>query len=277
MKKLPQKIKTVLLTAIMAALGMITILPFLWMLSSSFKIASEIFSFPIEWIPRNGTLANYETVWNSVYPFGMYYWNSFYITVITLAGALLVNTMAGYAFARIEFKGRNALFLLYLSALMIPNQVTLIPKFFIFNIAGMLDTHLALILPGIFQVFCVFLMRQFFMQIPFDYTEAAKIDGANEATTFIKIILPMAKPAMITCVILIFTWTWNDYENPLIFLTSKDLYTLTLGLNHFVEEMGTAYGPLMAASLSSIVLIVIIFLAGQRYFVEGLTSGGVKG
>lgn len=107
----------------------------------------------------------------------MYYWNSFYITVITLAGALLVNTMAGYAFARIEFKGRNALFLLYLSALMIPNQVTLIPKFFIFNIAGMLDTHLALILPGIFQVFCVFLMRQFFMQIPFDYTEAAKIDG----------------------------------------------------------------------------------------------------
>lgn len=101
--------------------------------------------------------------------------------------------------------------------------------------------------------------------------------GANEATTFIKIILPMAKPAMITCVILIFTWTWNDYENPLIFLTSKDLYTLTLGLNHFVEEMGTAYGPLMAASLSSIVLIVIIFLAGQRYFVEGLTSGGVKG
>lgn len=267
----------IVLTVVMAFLGIVMISPILWMISTSFKMPLDIFTFPVEWIPKNITFANYEKVWGGSYEFWRYYLNSLWVTVLTITGAVFVNTLAGYAFARLNFKGRDVIFLVYLSALMIPNQVTLIPKYFLFHLTGLLNTHTALILPGIFQVLCVFLMRQFFMQVPFDYTEAARIDGAGEFMIFSKVIMPLAKPALVTTIIMVFTWTWNDYENPLIFLTSEKYYTLPLGLNHFVEEMGTQYGPLMAASMSSILLILVVFLIGQRWFIEGLTNGGVKG
>lgn len=272
-----KRIPNFVLTTFMYALAVLMLVPLIWMISTSFKQPMEIFSYPVNWIPKVITLDNYEEVWFGIYPFYTYYTNSLFVTLTTVMGAILFNSLAGYAFARVRFAGRDKIFVLYLAALMIPNQVTLVPKFLMFKSIGILDSHLALILPGIFQVLCVFLLRQFFLQIPFDFTEAALIDGAGEITTCFKVIMPLAKPAIVTLIVLTFTYSWNDYENPLIFLTSKNLYTLPLGLNHFVDEAGTRYGPMMAASVSSIILIIIIFLAGQKYFIEGLTSGGVKG
>lgn len=270
-------VKRITITAVMWFVGILMMFPLLWMVSSSFKIEADIFKFPIEWIPSNGTLNNYAQVWAGKYDFFRYYGNSILVTALTVLFSLLVNTTAGYAFGRIRFKGRDALFLVYLSAMMIPQQVTLIPRYMIFNTMGILDSHFCLILPGMFRVICVFLMRQFFMQIPYDYTEAARIDGAKELTIFTRVILPMARPALVTTIILVFTWSWNDYEDPLIFLISEKLFTLPLGLNHFKDELGTQYGPLMAASFSSSILLLIVFLCGQKTFIEGLTSGGVKG
>ena len=272
-----QKLGDAVNTIAMWIVGLAMAFPLLWMVSSSFKVEAEIFKFPIEWIPSAPTMQNYAQVWTGKYDFFNYYWNSIYVTGATVILATIINTTAGYAFGRINFKGRDGIFLVYLCAMMIPQQVTLIPRYMIFNTLGMLDTHLALILPGMFRVLCVFLMRQFFMQIPYDYTEAARIDGANEFTIFSRVILPMAKPALMTTIILVFTWSWNDYEDPLIFLISEKLFTLPLGLNHFKDELGTQYGPLMAASFSSMLLLVVVFLCGQKTFIEGLTSGGVKG
>lgn len=269
--------KRIAITGVMWAAGLLMIFPLLWMVSTSFKIDAEVFKFPIEWIPKNGTLKNFQQVWLGKYNFFRYYGNSILVTSVTVLLSVLVNTTAGYAFGRIRFKGKDALFLVYLSAMMIPQQVTLIPRYMIFHYVGILDSHLSLILPGMFRVICVFLMRQFFMQIPYDYTEAARIDGARELNIFTRVILPMAKPALITTIILVFTWSWNDYEDPLIFLISEKKFTLPLGLNHFKDELGIQYGPLMAASLSSILPIIVVFLCGQRAFIEGLTSGGVKG
>lgn len=270
-------IKHAVFTGMMYILALLMILPVFWMISASFKKPLDIFQFPIEWIPKSGTLDNYIEVWLGDYPFGLYYLNSLIVTVLTVIGVLGISSLAGYAFSRLIFFGRDKIFITYLAALMIPTQVTLIPKFIIFKYIGLLDSLQALILPGIFQVICVFLMRQFFMQIPMEYNEAAKIDGANEFTTFSRIILPMAKPALMTLTILVFNGSWNDYENPLIFITSQKFYTLPLGLNHFVEEYGMRFGPMMAASFSSVILIVIVFIAGQKYFIEGLTAGGIKG
>lgn len=275
--KRKKQVKKIINSAIFWAIALIVLFPFIWMLSSSLKPETEIFKYPFKLITEKSSLRNYRLVWTGKNSFIKYYKNSVIITFLTVLGSVVFNTMAGYAFARINFRFRNQLFLLYIATMMVPTQVTLIPRYMLFHFAGLLDTHASLILPGIFKVLCVFLMRQSFMQIPFDYTEAARIDGASEWTIFTKAILPMATPSLVTTIILVFTSTWNDYDNPLIFLTSEKLYPITLGLNHFKDELGIQYGPLMAASLTSMIVLIIVFVIGQKTFIEGLTSGGVKG
>jgi|LSQX01.2.fsa_nt_gb multiple sugar transport system permease protein len=269
--------KKIVVTVIFWLLAAIALFPFLWMISSSFKAETQIFKYPIEWIPKNGSLRNYKLVWQGSNSFIKYYKNSLIITLLTVVGSVVINTMAGYAFARIKFKHRNALFLLYIATMMVPTQVTLIPRYMIFHFTGLLDSLSCLILPGMFRVLCVFLMRQAFMQIPFDYSEAATIDGASEWTIFTKAILPLATHSVVTTVILVFTSSWNDYDNPLIFITKEKLYPITLGLNNFKDELGIQYGPLMAASLSSMIVLIVVFIIGQKTFIDGLTSGGIKG
>jgi multiple sugar transport system permease protein len=231
----------------------------------------------MSWIPRVWTFESYMKVFGGKYPFHLYYLNTISITFFTILGSTIVSSLAAYGFSRLKFPGRDKIFLLYLSAIMVPTQVTLIPRFILFNWMGLINNHLSLILPGVFNVFCIFLLRQFYIQIPFDLSEAAIVDGASEFKIWYKIILPLTKPALVTVIILQFTWTWNDYENPLIFLTDKRLFTLLIGLNNFIDEFGQDYGPMMAASVVSLIPAAVIFMAGQKYFIQGVISSGIKG
>jgi len=185
--------------------------------------------------------------------------------------------LAAYGFARIEFKGRNALFLVYLSMMMIPPQVVFVPKFIMFNWMNIYNTHWALILPGMFSIFGVFMLRQFFMSVPKEITESAFLDGAGHFTIFLRLILPLAKPALATFAIIDFSWHWNDYENALVFLQSPKLYTIPLGLQNFILENNVDYNGMMAASSAAILPMIAIFLIGQKYIIQGISSSAVKG
>ncbi|MGM0879848.1 MAG: carbohydrate ABC transporter permease [Bacillota bacterium] len=267
----------VFVSIIMGLFALVMVIPFLWMISTSFKVNGEVFDYPIQWIPTQWNFENYKKVWTGANPFYIYYFNSLKITVITVAGNLFTSAMAGFAFARLQFKGRNFLFLLYLSTMMIPSQVLLVPRFILFDTMKLINTHYSLILPGMFTVFGTFLMRQFFSTLPGELLEAAKVDGAGYWRTFWQICLPLTKPALMTLLILTFTWHWNDYEQPLIFLRDKALYTIPLGLTSYVEEFGTDYVLSMAASVSALIPLLIVVVICQKWFVEGITSSGLKG
>lgn len=278
-KNTKRTITKFLITIIMFAFGIIMILPFVWMLSTSFKLEIDVFKYPIEWIPKRLNLNNYTEVWlKQNPPFYVYYLNSIKITLICVIGELVTSSLAAYGFARLDFRGRDKVFLMYLGTMMIPFQVLMVPRFMLFQWMGLYNTHWALILPGMFTTLGVFLLRQFFLTIPMELSESARIDGASEFRTFWRIILPLAKPALASLAILSFVWRWNDYEGPLIFLTKRNLYTIPLGLTNFIDEMGGQQNTLiMAASVSAILPIIIVFLSGQKYFIEGITAGGVKG
>jgi multiple sugar transport system permease protein len=261
----------------MAVFAVIMVIPFIWMISTSFKVNGEVFKYPIDWIPKKWHFENYREVWTGSNPFYIFYINSIKITGITVAGNILTSAMAGYAFAKIKFKGRNVLFLMYLSTMMIPGQVLLVPRFILFDWMKLINTHYSLILPGLFTVFGTFLMRQFFSTLPNELMEAGRVDGAGYWRTFWQICLPLTKPALVTLFILTFTWHWNEYENPLIFLRDRDLYTLPLGLTSYVEEFGTNYVLTMAASVSALLPLLIVVVVCQKWFVEGIASSGLKG
>jgi multiple sugar transport system permease protein len=268
---------TIILTIILVGFGIAMVLPFVWMLSTSFKKPIDVFVYPIEWIPKSFEWDNYRRVWAGSKPFSLYYYNSLKVTVLTVIGTIIVSSAAAYGFARIPFRGRDFVFFVFLATLMIPDQVTLIPRFFIFHYLGLYDTHLALILPGMFTAFGVFLLRQFYVGIPEDFSEAARMEGANHFGIWTRIIIPLSKPALVSLLILSFTWNWNEFVNPLVFLASKNLYTVPLGLTNFIDESGTDYTLMMAAAVSSILPVIILFLACQKWFIEGVVSSGVKG
>ncbi|RTE10917.1 carbohydrate ABC transporter permease [Paenibacillus whitsoniae] len=261
----------------MLVLGVVVLIPFIWMISSSFKIQADLFKYPIDWIPKNPIFSNYEEVWGGKYKFALFYWNSAKITFITVVGSIITSSLAGFAFAKLNFKGRDFIFLMYLATMIIPAQVLLVPRFILFDRVGLVNTHLAVILPGIFTVFGTFLMRQFFSTIPNELLEAAKVDGAGFWRVYWQICLPLTKPAIVTLLILTFTWHWNEYENPLIFLRSSDLFTLPIGLSSFVDEYGANYSLIMAASVSALLPLIIVVAIFQRFFVEGIASSGLKG
>lgn len=264
-------------TLVMLVLGVLVLIPFIWMISSSFKIQADLFKYPINWIPQNPILSNYEEVWGGKYKFALFYWNSAKITFFTVVGSIITSSLAGFAFAKLNFKGRDLIFLMYLATMIIPAQVLLVPRFILFDRIGLVNTHWAVILPGIFTVFGTFLMRQFFSTIPNELLEAAKADGAGFFRIYWQICLPLTKPAIVTLLILTFTWHWNEYENPLIFLRSSELFTLPIGLSSFVDEYGANYSLIMAASVSALLPLIIVVAIFQRFFVEGIASSGLKG
>jgi multiple sugar transport system permease protein len=268
----------IILTVIMLLFALTMVIPFLWMISSSGKIENDVFTFPIQWIPRKWNLINnYKTVWGSQYNFGLYYWNSIKVTVLTTFFQVVISAMAGFAFAKLNFKFKNQLFLLFLATMMIPDQVTIVPQFMILNKLNLYDTHAGLILMGCFSIFGIFFMRQYMLSIPDSIMEAAKIDGAGYLTIFLRIILPISKPALTTLAILKFVWTWNDYMHPLIFLSSQKLFTIQIGMKSFVTDFSANYALMMAAAVSAIIPLIIIFLIGQKNVIEGITNGAVKG
>jgi multiple sugar transport system permease protein len=248
--------------------------PLLLMLSASFKTDSEIYDFPIHLIPEQPTMDNFNQL---VENFPLYIFNSAKLTVIITIVQLITATTGAFAFSKLQWKGRDVVFLLYVTSIMVPIQSIIIPQFFIIRNMGLYNTHTALILTGAFTAFGTFLIKQFFMTIPDSYIEAAHIDGANDFVIFGAIMVPMAKPVFATQIIFAFRYFWNDFFSPLIYLTSQNLKTLPLGMQDFATEFYTYRGPQMAATFISIIPVMIIFLCAQKYFVEGVAATGVKG
>lgn len=271
------RINKLLVTLLMLFFGIVTVLPFFWMISTSFKTPSEVFANPIRWFPSELRWDHHIKVWTGDKSFVTYYLNSLKVATFSTAGAVFLSAFAAYGFSRIAFKGRDALFLVYLSMMMVPPQVLFVPKFIMFEWAGIYNTHLALILPGMFTMFGVFLLRQFFLSIPNEISESAFIDGAGHLRIFFRLILPLAKPALATLAIIDFSWHWNDYENALVFLIDESLYTVPLGLQNFIQENNVDYNGMMAAATAGIVPMIVVFLFGQRFIVQGITNSAVKG
>ncbi|WP_020618307.1 carbohydrate ABC transporter permease [Paenibacillus daejeonensis] len=266
-----------LLTVVMTFFGILMIVPFIWMISTSFKTPADVFVYPVKWLPNPWNWEHHIKVWTGDKSFVTYYMNSLKVSIISTVGATFLSAFAAYGFSRVEFKGRNALFLVYLSMMMVPPQVLFVPKFIMFEWAGIYNTHYALILPGMFTIFGVFMMRQFFLSIPYEISESAFIDGAGHFRIFFRLILPLAKPALATLAIIDFSWHWNDYENALVFLIDEGLYTVPLGLQNFILENTIDYNGMMAAATAGIVPMIVVFLIGQRFIIQGISNSAVKG
>jgi multiple sugar transport system permease protein len=255
--------------------SLMMVLPFVWMLSASLKAETEIFGFPIQWIPETFKWDNYAKVWTTI-PFGLYYLNTLKIAVITTILVVINSSLAGYAFAKIKFPESTRLFFIYIATMMIPYQVMMIPQFMLMNNLGLVNSHWALIILGTFNPFGVFLFRQFFLSIPDELLEAARIDGLSEFGIYWRIVMPLSKPAIATLVIFSFMHAWNDFLGPLIYLTSDRLYTLQLGIQHFITEYNTEYSLLMAAAVSAIVPTIIVYFFAQDHFIKGVANTGIK-
>lgn len=261
-------------TAILVTILMV--LPFVWMLSASLKLSRDVFVFPIEWIPAQPRWENYIDIWTKI-PLGLFVWNTSKLTIIVTLLQLFTSSFAAYAFAKLRFPYRNALFLGYIATIAMPWQVYMVPQFLLMRELGLNNTHLALIFLQAFTAFGVFLMRQFYMSIPDELCEAARIDGMNEYQIWAQIMLPLSKPALSTLTIFTFVATWNDFLGPMIYLTKTELKTIQIGLRMFISQYSAEYGLIMAASVVALLPVVVVFLALQRFFVEGIASSGLKG
>ncbi|MFC0187215.1 carbohydrate ABC transporter permease [Fictibacillus aquaticus] len=255
--------------------ALIMIIPFLWMLSTSLKEQGATMTLPPQFIPENITLSNYSQVAES-FPIWKFLFNSLFVAVSSTLGQLLLCSMAAYAFSRLHFKGRDTLFLIYLATLMVPLQVTMTPQFILMKYLGWLDTYQGLILPGLFNAFGTFLLRQFFLTTPKSLEEAAFIDGASHFRVFFQIILPLAKPALATLAIFSFMQSWNNFLWPLIIVSNQDLMTLPLGLSNLQGRWATDWNLLMAGVVISVIPILAVYLFAQKYFIKGITLSGIK-
>jgi multiple sugar transport system permease protein len=269
-------ITTLLIYVLLIAIALIMLLPFAWMLSASLKLDKDVFRIPIEWIPKDPQWSNYETIWTRI-PFLTFFKNTFKLTVIITFLQLATSSFAAYAFAKLEFKGRDFLFLAYLGSIAIPWQVYMIPQFILMRELDLVDSHLSLIMLQAFTAFGVFLLRQFFISIPNEILDAARIDGLSEYGIYFRIMLPLSKPALATLTIFSAVFVWNDFMGPLIYLHSQELKTIQLGLRMFIQQYSADYALIMAASLVSLIPVLALFLVFQRFFVEGIGTTGIKG
>ncbi|MBS6642512.1 MAG: carbohydrate ABC transporter permease [Clostridiaceae bacterium] len=257
--------------------GILFLLPLLWMMSASVKAGSEVFSLDFHWLPETFRWENYRRVWNdSKVPFWHLYLNSIFVAVVGTAGQLLVSSMAAYALAKINFKGKNIVFTAMLITMMIPAQATIIPRYMMFYTIKIYDTLWALILPSLFNITSIFLLRQFYAGLPDELLEAAVMDGASHREIWWRIIVPLTKPPMVTVTVLAFINAWNEYLNALIFLPSNKNFTVSLGIQYWMQ-MTDEYNLMMAAAASAIIPVIVLFLFTQKYFIESIASTGVKG
>jgi multiple sugar transport system permease protein len=271
-------LSAVVRTLITAPFAVLFLLPLLWMTSSSLKMPLEVFKYPVEWIPKIFRWENYRAVWtDQAMPFTRLYLNSLAIAVFGLAGRLVFSSLAAYAFAKLKFKGKNLVFMCLLGTMMIPGEVTVIPKFILFNAVGLYNNLWAVIIPDWYSVTAIFLLRQFYLGLPNDLFDAALVDGAGHWRIWGRIVMSLTKPALISLAILGFIGSWNDYFTPMIFLIKKNLYTVSLGIQAYLLNEAQEYNLTMAAATSAVVPIVLLFIIGQRYFVEGIATTGVKG
>ena len=266
----------VIIYALLILLAFTMLVPFVWMLSASLKLNKDVFAFPMKWIPETFHWENYKTIWTKI-PMATFVLNTFKLTIIVTFLQVLTSSFAAYAFSKLRFKGRNILFLGYLGTIAVPWQAYMVPQFMMMREFHLNNTHLAIICLQAFSAFGVFLMKQFYEGIPDELCEAARIDGLSEYGIYRRIMLPLSLPAISTLVIFTFVTTWNDFLGPLIYLNSTDLKTIQLGLRMFITQYSSDYNLIMAASVVSLIPVLIVFLALQKYFVQGVASSGLKG
>ncbi len=262
---------------VLIACAIVLLFPFYWLASSAFKTSDEIAAYPVIWFPGRLAWENFGTLFQSL-PMGTYFFNTLLIAVCSAIGTTFSSALAGYSFARLRFPGRNALFVLALSTLMVPGFVTLIPQFIMFKDFGWLDTFAPLIVPQLFaNPAYLFLTRQFFLTLPRELEDAAKIDGCGYVRTFWRIALPLIKPALIAVALFTFLYNWNDFLGPLIYLQSSDHLTLQLGLAQLQGQYSTHFELIMAGALVTTLPVIALFFIGQRWFIQGIVVTGVKG
>lgn len=275
-KKRKKFVQQVISHTVLLAASILFIFPFFWMISTSLKSDAQQFVFPLVWIPHPVMWGTYLKAVNFI-PFFTYLKNTFYLCTMNVIGVVISSSLVAYGFSRIRWYGRNVLFIVFLSTLMIPYQATMIPLFIIFRKIGWVGTFKPLWVPAFFgSLFFIFLLRQFFRSIPMELSDSAKIDGASEFCIYAKIILPLSKPALAVAALFTFMWTWIDFLRPLIYLNDQATYTLSLGLQQFQTHHGTEWGMLMAISVLITIPILILFFFTQKTFIQGITLTGIK-
>jgi multiple sugar transport system permease protein len=278
MREYSQKINQAVVYFLLIGLSILFLFPFVWMVGTSLTSGEMVLDRNRPFFPLNPVWSNYSEAL-TVLPFGVFLGNTLIVSIMCVIGQTLSASLVAFAFARLKFKGRDPLFLLVLATMMLPSQVTMIPTFILFTIPGWIDSLKPLIVPAFFGggAFFIFLLRQFFLTIPGELEDAARIDGCNSFGIYRHVILPLSKPALTAVALLSFIAHWNDFLGPLIYTQSEEKKTLALGLNAFKGLHGTEYHLLMAASVAVLLPIVILFFFSQKYFVEGVVTSGVKG
>ena len=266
----------VIIYTLLTVLAVLVLVPFFWMLLASVKTSNEVFSIPMRLFPKEFQWGNYQTIWDKI-PLLTFFKNTFKIAVLTTLLQVFTSCFAAYGFSKVEFKGRDILFLISVTTFAVPWQAYMVPQFALISRMGLTDSHLGLILMQAFSGFGVFLIRQFMIGVPNELLEAARIDGLSEYGIFAKVALPLVKPGIATLVIFTFVNIWNDFMGPLIYLNSTRLKTIQLGIRMFISQYGADYALIMAASVCSLIPVLVVFMVCQKWFVEGITAGGVKG
>ena len=270
------RIQHSVLFVVLLVIGLTMLVPFFWTLSSSLKYDREIFEYPIKWIPEVLRWSNYEEVWTRV-NFLTYYLNTIKLSLIVTIGQVVTCSLAAYSFAKMDYPGRDKIFLCYLATMMVSWHAIMIPQFIIIKNLGFYDSHWSIILMNLFSAFGVFLLRQFMLGIPMELSEAARIDGCGELKIYSQIIMPMCKPGLATLVVFTFNFMWNDYMGPMIYLNTDKLKTIQIGLAAFRTEYGAEYGLIMAGTVCSLLPMVLIYCVAQKYLIEGIAFSGLKG
>lgn len=265
-----------LLYLMLIVIGVAMIMPFVWMISTSLKEEAAVFTVKPQWIPKPMIFENYKIAWHSL-PFGRFFLNSIFIAICVTFGQVVTSSLAAYAFARLEFPGRDKIFFAYLATLMIPMHVTMIPMFVIIRKLGWIDSYKALIFPAMFTAYGTFMLRQFFMTIPKELEEAATIDGCSRLGIYWNVILPLSLPALATLSTFTFLDTWNSFIWPLIVTVSNEMKTLPVGLATLQGQYLTDWTVLMAGSVIVIIPVLVVFIFNQRFFVKGIVMTGLKG
>ena len=276
--KRKELIAALIKTLVIGIVSLAFLLPLVWMMTSSVKSTNEVFSVNWKWLPEVWRWDNYVTVWTDPdVSMLSAYMNTGFITVVSTVCQLVIASLAAYAFAKINFQGKGVVFAMFLATMMMPTEVTIVPRFILFKTVGLYNNLWAIILPHFFNATSIFMLRQFYISLPDDLMEAAKIDGAGHPRIFSQILMPLTKSSLISLMVLSFITCWNEYMAPLIFLVKKNLYTISQVIRWYMLDDLQRYDLNMAAATSAIIPVVILFIFCQKYFVEGIATSGVKG
>ena len=274
--KIKKKTNITLVYLVLAGITALVLMPFIWMVLSSFKTIDQIFAYPVTLFPKTYSIENYISIFKN-YKFGNAIFNSAYIAITFTTASVFFCALGGYAFAKYDFKGRGILFVILLGTMMIPFEVTMVPLYALFNKFGWINKHIGLIIPGLANAFGIFFMRQYMTGLSSEIIESGRIDGCGEFSIFLKLILPISRPAMASLGIMFFMNSWNNFLWPMIVLKSQNMLTIAVAIRAFNQGMRTPYHLIMAGSVVSVIPLLIIFLAFQKEFIAGITSGSVKG